>query len=191
MLITGIRHLISAELDSRRSTTFVRYLLHYLQMFAFLGVIIPIVIGVDYFSPPQTKDVIVTNKFSFVIDDLNHLEYHISTESYAFRTNVIFYENTKIQDHITLVCTPIFKTVTNVITHAKQSDYNCKPNGVYGWPLVIVCLTLMCSAIYMIKTWGWIRKRKQIKYDSIINLGIINSLLCIFIIIAAFFGIMN
>ena len=191
MLIAGIRHQISAELDTHRSAAFLRYLIHYLQMFAFLGVIIPIVIGIDYFITPQTKDEIVTNKFSIIINDMNQIEYHLNTGSYHFLSNVIFYENTNIQDHVTLVCTPIFKTVTGVINRTERAVYKCKPHGVYGWPIIIAGLTFICSIIYIVKAWGWIRKHKQIKYDSVINLGIINSLLCIFIIIAVFFQILN
>ena len=192
MLIAGIRHQISAELDTHRSARFLRYLIHYLQMFAFLGVIIPIVIGVDYFSAPQSKYEIVTNKYSIIINEMNQIEYHFNTNSsYHFLSNIIFYENTNIQDRITLVCTPIFKTVTNVLNHSEREVYRCKPNSVYGWPLIIAGLTFICSIIYFIKAWGWIRKCKQIKYDSVINMGIINSLLCIFVIIAVFFQILN
>ena len=187
MLIAGIRHQINAELDSRRSTTFVRYLIYYLQMFAFMGIIFPVVIGVDYFCTPEIKDEIVTNKFSILIN-LNQTEYHINTNSFNFLSNAIFYENTKIQDHVSLVCTPIFHTVTNVSNYHDRIDYKCKPKNLYDWPIIIAALTFVCSIIYFVKTWGWIRKRKQIKYETIINLGIINSLLCIFIIITTFLG---
>ena len=191
MLITGIRHTINSEVDTRRSATFMRYLIHYLQMFAFLGAVIPIVIGVDYFCTPQTIDEIVTNKFYVVIDQMNQTEYHVSTRSYHFVSNIIFYENIGIEDHITLQCTPIFKTVTNVIKHADSVDYNCKPSNVYSWPLIVVVITFACSIIFIVKTWGWIRKRKQIKYDAVVNLGIINALLCMFVIFATFFRMLN
>ena len=127
MLITGIRHKINAEFDSRRSALFMRYLFHYLQMFAWLGIIIPILIGVDYFCVPKTKDEIVTNKFYKSWDNMIHAEYHLFTDSYHFLSDNAFYENTNIKGKITFYHTPIFETVTFVSTTAGANVYICKP----------------------------------------------------------------
>ncbi|MCL2312162.1 MAG: hypothetical protein FWC41_06715 [Firmicutes bacterium] len=191
MLITGIRHAISTELDTRRSSIFMRYLYQYLEMFAFLGIILPIVIGVDYFCVSKLKDVTVTNKYYQVMDNLNQIEYYFYTDSYRFLSDVIFYENTKISDKITLHRTPIFHTVTCVTSSSDQLVYMCKPTNVYGWPFIIVALTFICSIIFIIKTWGWMRNSEFIKYDSMINMGIINAILCIFIIVAVLCHIPN
>ncbi|MDR1171085.1 MAG: hypothetical protein LBL24_01385 [Bacteroidales bacterium] len=186
MLITGIRHQLGSEVDARRSATLLRYLIHYLQMFAFLGVIIPVLAGVDYFLLPETKDEIVTNKFYQVKDNLN-FEYHFFTESYRFISDIVFYENTNIDDRITLYHTPIFKAITNVSHPVEQGVYICNPANIYGWPFIVVGLTFICSLIMIIRTWGWIQKRNHVKYDSVVNLGVINSFLCVITIIAILF----
>ena len=186
MLITGIRQAINSELDTRRSGVFMRYLIHYLQMFAFIGVILPVVIVVDYFNETQTKDEIVTNKYYQVMDNLNQIEYHFFTASYRFLSDNIFYENTNISDRIVFHHTPILKTVTSVTHRSGRTIYTCKPNNVYGWPIIIVGITFICSLIVIIRTWGLLRKNKNIKYDSKVNLGIINAVLCLITIVAAF-----
>ena len=191
MLITGIRHQINDELDTYRSSTFMKYLIHYLHTFALLGMIIPIVIGVDYFCNPKTKEEKVINKFYQVVDNTGQIEYHFYTGSYHFLSDVVFFENTNIEDHVALICTPIFRTVTCVVNRIERIEYRCKPQNVYSWPIIVACLTFICSMIWITKTWGWNRKRKQMKYDSMINLGIINAILCLFIIIATFFNIMH
>ena len=191
MLITGIRHQITAELDTHRSAKFMRYLIHYLQMFAFLGVMMPVIIVVDYFCNPKMKDEVVINKYYHVLDNMSQMEYHFFTGSYHFLSDVIFYENTNIEDHINLICTPIFKTVTHVTNRTEKVEYKCKPHSVYSWPILVAGLTFVFSIIWMTKTWGWFRKRKQIKYDSIINVGIMNAIMSFFIIIATFFNILH
>ena len=191
MLITGIRHAISTEYDMRRSSIFMRYLLQYLEMFAFIGILLPIFIGTDYFCDTKLKDEIVTNKYYQVMDNLNHIEYYFYTDSYRFLSDVIFYENTKIADRITLHRTPIFSIVTCVTHSSDRLVYTCKPTSVYGWPIIIVGLTFICSLIFIIKTWGMIRKSETVKYDAMINLGIINAILCSFVIVAILFHIPN
>ena len=191
MLITGIRHKIASELDSSRSAAFMRYLAHYLQMFACLGIVIPVLIVVDYFNVPQTKEEVVVNKFYQITNGQHQIKYHIYTDSYHFVSDATFYENTNIDAYATLVRTPIFKTVTSVISYVDRIEYKCNPHSIYGWPIIIAILTLIFSVILIIKTWSWIRKHKHIKYDKVINLGIINAMMCAFIIVAVFFRILN
>lgn len=189
MLITGIRHKINSELDSRRSALFTRYLIHFFRMFGWLGIIFPVLIVVDYFSGPKTNDEIVTNKYYVVMDHLNHIEYHFLTDSYRFISDVGFFENTNIEDRIILYRTPIFKTVTYVSSKVGQSVYVCKPPSIYGWPLIIAALTFILSILVIIKTWNWQRKRKFTKYDSVINIGVVNLFLCTITIVAILFHI--
>ena len=189
MLIAGIRHKIDLEFDSRRSALFTRYLIHYLIMFGWLGFIFPVLIVVDYYCAPQTKDEIVTNKFYQVMDNLNHVEYHLLTDSYRFLSDVGFYENTNIEDRITIYRTPIFKSVTSVSHPKEQIVYICKPDSIYGWPLIITGLTFIFSTIIIIKTWNWRKRRMYTKYDSAINLGVINLFLCVITIIAILFHV--
>ena len=187
MLITGIRHQLNAELDSSRSALFQRYLLHFMQMFAWLGFIVPISIVADYYATPQTKDVIVTNKYSQVMN--NQVEYHFITDSYQFLANNVFYENTNIKDKIIFYRTPIFKTITSVSHKVGQNVYICKPDNIYGLPLIVAGVTFICSVIIIIKTLGWKRRREHVKYDSVINLGVVNAFLCVITIIAVLFRI--
>ena len=189
MLITGIRHKLNAELDSSRSALFLRYAIHFLQMFAWLGIIVPICIGADYYFTPQTKDEIVTNKYTQVLNDLNQIEYHFITDSYRFLSNSAFYDHTNIKDRITISRTPIFKTVTFVSHMVDQNVYICKPNNIYGWPLIVAGLTFICSIIIIFKTLGWKKKREHVNYDKVVNLGAINVFLCVITIIAILFRV--
>ena len=191
MLITGIRHIISSELDIRRSAVFMRCLVHYLEMFAWLGIILPIFIGIDFFSKTLTKEETVTNKYYQIVDSQNQREYYFHTTSYQFLSDIIFYENTNISDRIILHRTPIFNIVTSVSHRVNNLVYKCKPNNIYSWPLIIVAMTFIFSVIMSIRTFSMIRKQEYIKYDAMINLGIINSIFCIFIIVATLFHIPN
>ena len=189
MLITSIRHKINSELDTRRSVSFMRYAMHFLQMFAFMGLIIPVLIGVDYFLDPQTKDETVVNKFYQVRDNLNQIEYFFFTDSYRFLSDIDFYENTKVDEQITFHVTPIFKAVTFVTSTTAQSVYTCRPHNIYGWPLIVVGITFICSIVMVIKTWGWVKKREYVRYDSIVNFGVVTSFLCLFTILVSLFHI--
>jgi len=191
MLITGIRHAINSELDVRRSAVFMKYLIHYLEMFAIIGVILPVIIGIDYFYAPQTKEAIITNKYYQVMDNMNQIEYYLYTGSYRFISDIIFYENTNVSDHITFHYTPIFKTVTNVSRKNNQLIYTCKQPSIYSWPILIVGLTFILSVIVIIKISVLMKKSETIEYDSKINLGIINAILCAFTIIATFFHVLH
>ena len=190
MLIAGIRRKVKLDLDERKSNLLTRYLIHYSQMFAFIGLIMSALIGIDYlcyeFYFPQTKNDIINNRYYKVTDNINRTEYHFFTDSYRFLSKVDFYENTNIGDEVTIYFTPIFKTIVKVSNTAKQSIY-CKPFNIYKWPLFVVGLTFICSAIIIIRTWGWIKKRTYIKYDRVINLGAINIILCIITLIAIFY----
>ena len=190
MLITGIRHQINAEYDLRRSALFMRYLFHFLQMFAWMGIIIPILIGVDYYCDPQSHEEKVTNKFYKSWDNMNHVEYHIFTDFYHFLSDNAFYENTVIGDKVTFYYTPIFKTITDVSRNANSNVYVCKPDNVYGWPIIVAGLTFICSIIVVILNFGWRRKRKYLKFDAVTNLGIVNMFLCAIIIVAILFRIL-
>ena len=189
MLITGIRHKINSELDSRQSALFMRHLIHYLRMFAYLGVIIPCLIVVDYFCAPQIKDEKVTNKYHMVMDNLNHIEYHFFTDSYRFLSDKSFYENTNIKDNVTFYYTPIFNSVTYVSHVVGQGVYVCKPSNVYGWPLFVAGITFICSIIILVKTIGRTKKRESFKGDSMVIMGLINAFLCSITIIATIFQI--
>ena len=179
MLITGIRRKVGAEIDERRSNLFTRYLIHYSQMFAFLGIIISILVGVDYFLMPQTKEEIIINRYYQVTDNLTHTEYHFFTNSCGFLSDPVFYENTNIDDKVTIYRTPVFKTMIHVSHRTKQNVYICNPNNVYSWPIIVIGLTFICSLIVTVRTLGWMKKRIHVKYDSVVNIGVINSILCI------------
>jgi len=189
MLIAGIRRKVGSELDERRSGLFLRYLVHFSQSFAFLGLMISIVIAIDYYCVPFTKDEVISNRYYKVTDNLNRTEYHFFTSSCRFLSDVNFYEKTSIGDNVTIYRTPIFNTITNVSRDTGQRIYTCKPMSIYGWPFIVVGLTFICSVIMVFRTWGWMKKRVHKRYDSVVNLGIINSILCIITLIAIFFHI--
>ena len=188
MLIVGIRKKIACELDTRRSSVVMRYLIHFLQMFAYLGVIIPVLIVVDYYSIPETKKEKVNNKYYQIMDSHNHIEYHFKTDSYHYNINTEFYENIAIMDPLTFYLTPIFKTVIKITYSNERHEYVHKPFNIYKWPLIVIGLTFICSIILIIRLFGWIKKRDRINYDSEINLGVFNALLCLFVIVFLFFN---
>ena len=187
MLITGIRQALNAELDIRRSAVFLKYLIHYLEMFALLGIILPVTIATDFYCEKQKRDEMVTNKYFQVADNLNHIEYYINTDSYHFLSDNIFFEKTNINDRIVLHCTPIFHTVTYVTNQIERDVYTCKPNNIYGWPIILVGLTFVFSFCLVI--WSLFRKNENYQYNAMVNLGIINAILCLFTITATFFHI--
>jgi len=158
-------------------------------MFAFLGVMIPFLIVVDYFCTPLTKDEMVTNKYHILTNNLNQIEYRFYTDTYHFFSDVGFYENTNIKDQITLYYTPIFKSITYVSHKVGQSVYVCKPSNVYGWPLIVAGVTFICSIIILVKTWGRKRRHESIKGDLMVILGLINAFLCAITIVATLFNI--
>jgi hypothetical protein len=159
-------------------------------MFAIIGIILPIIIGVDFFYAPQTKDDVVTNKYYQVMDNMNQIEYYLYTGSYKFLSDIIFYENTNVSDRITFHYTPIFKTVTSVSRQNNQLVYTCKQQSIYGWPILIVALTFIFSIIVIIKI-SIMRKSENVEYDSKVNLGIMNAIFCLFTIVATFFHILQ
>lgn len=185
MVITGIRHKIRSDIDRRRSAYFTRYLLHYLRMFALLGIFIPVLIGIDYMLAPKTLTETVNNKFYLVRDDKDYTQYHFFTESHHFIANTLFYEHTEIDDEVTYYYTPIFHTLTDVSHQVDSNVYICKPFNIYNWPVIIAVLTLICSTILLIKT----RRKHTSRYESVINLGVINAFLCIFTIMVTVFHI--
>jgi len=155
-------------------------------MFAWLGLIIPILIGIDYFCAPQTKDEVVTNKYYKSWDNMHHVEYHIYTDSYHFLSDKAFYDNTVIEGSVTFHYTPIFKSITFVLRNSGQDSYKCEPSNIYGWPIIVAVTTLICSIIVVVKTWGWSKKNKKLKFDAVANLGIVNIFLCAITIVALF-----
>ena len=183
MLITGIRQKINSEKDSRISGEFKRYLLYYLQMFAFLGVIFPILICIDYFVEPLEKEELVINKSIYQLTS-DYYTYYVYTDSYRFRSNLIFFENVSKGDIVTFQYSPIFSVLTNVMAYESDLVYICELGNVYGWLLVFAGATFILSAMALIKTNN---KRKNDKNDSLINIGIINALLCIIIIVSVLF----
>jgi len=160
-------------------------------MFAWLGVIIPVLIGVDYFCTLKTRDEVVINKFYQSWDNMAHVDYHLFTDSYHFLSDNAFYENTNVKDKVTFSYTPIFKTVTSVSHMSGQDVYVCKPPNIYGWPLITAGLTLFCSIIVVVKNWGWRKKRKYYRFDAVANLGVVNIFLCAITIVAILFRIPN
>ena len=184
MLIAGIRRKLEVESDERKSALFTRYLVHFSRMFAFIGLIISILIGVDYFCMPVSHDEIITNRYYQVTDNISRTEYHFFTATHRFLSDAIFYEYTNVGSEVIVYYTPIFNTIIEVSHRVDQSVYICKPNNIYGWLLIVVGLTFFCSLIVIIKTWGWIKKRIYVKYDSIVNIGIINSILCIITLVS-------
>ena len=183
MLISGIRHRVKLELDAQRTDVFKVYLLHYLRMFSFLGVIFPILIGVDYFSKPTEKEEKIINKLYVPISP-NQVHHYIYTETYRFRCDQTLYNKAYIGNNITFQQTPIFKVYT-IVSYGSGSDvYSFYVSNVYGWALIIIVATFVLSALLLSQ---FLSKQQHIKQDLLINIGIINSLLCCIIVITVLF----
>ena len=190
MVITGIRHKIRSEADERQSASFTKFLMHYLRMFAILGVMFPCLIGIDYALKQKTMEDTVTNKFYKVTGNINGTEYHIYTGSYHFISNQIFFDQINKGDNLTYFYTPVFRTITDVSYQVGQNVYQCMPAGIYGWPIIVAALTLLCSTILLIKTRTG-KSYNVSKFDSMVNLGIVNAFMCVFVLIAVLFHITN
>ncbi len=185
MVITGIRYKIQSDADALRTASFNGYLLHYLRMFAFLGIIVSVAIGVDYMLKPQIKREILKNKFYQIVEDQNRVKYSFYTDSYHFTGNSGFYDHIEKGDTLTYYHTPILKTLTDVSYQSGENTFVCKPISIYGWLLIMPCLLLVLSVILLVKT----QRKKIVKHDPIINLGIINAFLCIGTLIFTLFHI--
>ena len=157
MLITGIRHRVKLELDAQRTDIFKIYLLHYLQMFAILGIIFPVLIGIDYFSSPVEKKEAVTNKY-YSPQTSTQIYYYLYTETIRFRSDYNLYEKVYIGDTITFVYTPIFKLYTDVFYGEGIYLYHSSIDTVYGWLLVVVATTFVLSSVFLLKFLN--RKKK-------------------------------
>ena len=191
MLIIGIRHKITSELDARRSALFTRYLFHYLRMFAIMGVIIPMLVIVDYYCKRRIieEPVIIKNIVAPMYDNI---EYHIFTDNHHIKTESEFYDNTNIGDIITFHFTAIFKLVTNVSSRKDGYTIIYTLSSIYGGVIVIVIvvLTFVTSAVFLIKTWRQIKNREYIKSNFLINLGIINAFMCLMTLVAVIFHVL-
>ena len=183
MLISGIRNKIISEVDARNSGSFKRYLIYYLQMFALLGIIIPALIAVDNLFEPYTNEEVVKNKF--YLKSHTKLDYYIQTENHRFRSDIAFYENSDIGDTIAICNTPIFDVSTNVSKVKDNVVYTCNIDSVYGFLLIIAGIIFFLSIFIFIKIWR--NKHNVQKYDQIINIGIVNAILCIIIVVAVLF----
>ena len=183
MLITGIHHKMRSEADTHRSRVFKRHLIHYLKIFAFVGIIFPVLIVIDYFLEPIAKEDTVTMKYIVPIRT-SRIDYYIYTDSHGFRSDRLFFENTYVGNKVTFLRSSIFDVSTNVTNVNKGVVYVCELKNVYVWLLVVGVATFILSTMMLIKLWD---KRKHAKNDSLINIGIINALLCIITIVAALF----
>ena len=192
MLISGIRQKLSQEFNSCRSAKVTKYLVHYLQMFAFLGIIFPVLIFTDcFFLEIKSNDERVIDKYYKLRDNLNHIEYFIVTDSYHFLSDDVFFEQINKDDDVKISRTHIFKSVTYVSFTKGCDVYNCIPSNIYGWPIFFVGLTFICSFISLIKINKWLKKSDFIKNDSVINFGIFNAIICLITIFAALFQVFD
>ena len=191
MLIKGIRNKIKAESNALKTATFTRNLIHFLHMFAVMGVIIPTLIGIDYFIAPVISEQTVTEKY--YVPAYGVKSYYIYTNNQNFVADANFFENTAVGDTINFHNTPIFNTTTIVTRINNSNVYICGLNSIYGWPIFVVFVTFVLSTNIVFKTRYLISKRlmnkqKNIRIDSVANIGIINSLLCLIIIVAVLFS---
>ena len=190
MLITSIRHKVNSELDAYQSASFMRYLMHFLRMFAYLGIIFPILIGVDYYLEPLKTDETVINKYHEQ-SHYGNVIYRLYTDSHQFFPDNYLYTHTEKGDKITIHFTPIFSTVTFVSKEINSNVYMCNARSIYGVLIILVCLTFLFSIFLIIKTWGWIKKRKRIKFNIAVNVGIVNAFLCLMTLLAVLFHMPN
>ena len=183
MLITGIRHKIKTEKNARIAASFIKYLVHFLKMFAFLGIIIPLLLGIDYCCKQHSKNETVTYKYCVTFD--NTVFRRIYTDTFHdFFCDSDFYDNTNIGDKVTYSVTPIFSLYTNVSILTNSRVYICILSRVYIWLFILSFITVTLSIIVIIRTDESERNHKSTKFDYVVNIALINTLLCIIIIVA-------
>jgi len=156
-------------------------------MFAFIGIIIPILVVVDYYMERLSIDETVTNKY--VVPMSSSIKYYIYTDKQQILTKNDLYDNLNVGDRVSFKLTSIFNTVTNVSYTANNSIRNYKLDSVYGWPLIIVLATFVTSFIVVYKTWGLKRKR-GIKSNLTTNIGVVNAFLCLMTLVVVLFKLL-
>jgi len=161
-------------------------------MFAYLGIIFPVLIFIDYSVFEQSvRNENVVEKYYKLRDNLNSIEYHIYTNSYHLLSDQIFFEQINKNDNIKIFRTKIFKTVTNVTIRKDFAVYKCNPTNIYNWPIFIIGLTFICSTITLFLVYFFNKKRDAVKNDTIINFGIFNAIICLITIFSALFQIFD
>ena len=157
-------------------------------MFAFLGVIISVLVVVDYYTNRLTRVETVTKKY--YIPTHNTVKYYIYTDKNQIQTENDFFENVNVGDKVSFQFTSIFNTDTNVTLKSSGLVRNYKLDSVYGWPLIIVASTFVTSLIVVIKTLGFRKGKREQKSNTVINIGVVNAFLCLMTLAVVLFNLL-
>lgn len=171
MLISGIRRKIKIEEDQRRSASFTKHVIKFLTTFAYLGTIFSVLIITDFFLRPYIEYDVVTykNRRQYI----GTYEYYFKTETKRFEANEEFYIHTDPGDQVAFFYAPIFDTLKKIQHQKDTVIYICKPMSIYGWPIITVVLTLICSLIVLTNK-GWASE------DLLVTVGLLNIFFYIF-----------
>ncbi|MDR0714437.1 MAG: hypothetical protein LBF89_09310 [Bacteroidales bacterium] len=175
LLIPGVRRKIKQDTDARHTAVFTCYLLAYLQIFAFLGVICPVLIAVDYFIERNISSETVINK-------QQKTWYNKATDYYLYLTdktitvNRLAYEQIRMNDAVNLHHTVIFKTLTDITFRKGAEVYISRPFGIYRWPLCFAVLSFIFSAFLLLKN----TPASKVNRDILISAGLLNFFTCVF-----------
>jgi hypothetical protein len=172
LFIAGIRHKIKSDVDMQRTAIFTEHVLKYLQIAAFLGVIFPVLITVDYFLPVKVKTEIILHK--------RHRAgfYYILMREQSITVNQELFYHIVEGSPIDFCHTVIFKTLVRIIYQDGSDVYISKPLNIYGWPSITAVFTFLFSIFLLLKN----RPNPRIDQDVLVTVGVINAFLCIFTI---------
>jgi hypothetical protein len=176
MFIKGLNKTIAAEIDAVQSELVMTYVIYYSRIIAFLGIIIVLLVGIDYFLDRDVQNDTVVLKYREVIN--NEFAYNIVTETYSFKTTQEIYDKTSVTMSIDICKTRLLKSSTFVIIRIDNGAFlSWQVENIYLIPFVMIyILTLVLSVMFILKT----RNHRKISYnENVLNLGIINSILCI------------
>jgi hypothetical protein len=177
LFISAVRHKIKSDLDRRRTAIFTRHLLRYLQIFAFLGVIFPVLIGVDYFLTPTIKTEMLTNKKHKIWSN-RKIDYFFYFNERYIKVDGDIFEQIRVGSMLDLHHTPIFDTFVVMLCRDGEDVYASKPFNIYGWPRIITALTFFLSIFLLLKN----RPESKTEHDLLITAGVINTFLCVFML---------
>jgi hypothetical protein len=175
LMIPGVRRKIKLDTDARQTAIFTCYLLPYLQIFAFLGAIFPVLIAVDYFLEQHiARETVIGKKQKTWFN--KDTDYYIQLNDQLISVNPLAYEHLDAGDTVSLHHTVIFNTLTK-ITFRKDSDtYVSRPFGIYHWPLCFAVLAFAFSVFLLLKN----TPASKVNRDILISIGLLNFFACVF-----------
>ncbi|MDR1666235.1 MAG: hypothetical protein LBS03_00865 [Bacteroidales bacterium] len=175
LMIPGVRRKIKLDADARQTAVFTCYLLPYLQIFAFLGVIFPLLIATDYFLERQIDRETVADKRQQTWPN-GETDCYLLSNDRLIAVNPLAYKQLAVGDTFYLHHTVIFHTLAEISYSSGADVYLSRPFGIYRWPICFACLALVFSVFLLLKN----TPTSKVNRDVLISAGLLNFFACVF-----------